>query len=67
MEVDVALVLGAIIENSGGSYELPLDVLRRVAEDETERGIVIDLDAEREVLVLGVSAVEDIALEDEDE
>lgn len=67
MEVDVALVLGAIIENEGGSYELPLGVMKSVAEDETERGIVIDLDPERQVLVLGVAAVEDIALEDDNE
>lgn len=67
MQVDVALVLGAIIEDNGGSYELPVDVLKRVAEDETERGIVIDLDAERGVLVFGVAAVEDIALEEDNE
>lgn len=67
MQVDVALVLGAIIENSGGSYELPIDVVQRVAEDTVERGITIDLDEEREVLVLRVANLEDIDLEDEDE
>lgn len=67
MNVDVALVLGAIIENSGGSYELPLDVIQRVAEDPVDRGITIDLDEKRNVLVLGIANVEDIALEGDDE
>lgn len=67
MNVDVALILGAMIENNGGTYELPIDVVQRVAEDPTERGITIDFDEERGVLVLGVADVDDIALESDDE
>lgn len=65
MEVDVAVLLGAIIENTEGPVELPFEVLQRVMSDTTERGITVDVDEAREVLILGVTAMEDIELEDE--
>lgn len=65
MEVDVASLLGAIIENQGGTVRIPFEVFQRVVSDPTERGITVDVDENTEELVLGISALEDIALEED--
>lgn len=67
MDVDVAALLGAIVEQNGGSYEISAEVFQRVISDPTDKFLVIDYDAQREVLVLGVTNAEDVVLEDEDD
>lgn len=67
MDVDIAGLLGAIVENSGGSVEIPLDVLERVVNDPIEKYLTIDLNEEKMVLVIGMANAEDIPLEETNE
>lgn len=69
-EVDLATVLGAVIEHlveRDGTLEVPFEVFQRVANNPVERAISVDVDPERQVLILGVANVDDIVLEDENE
>jgi hypothetical protein len=66
MDIDIAALLGAIVEENGGSFEIKAETFQKVISDPTEKFLVIDYDEQREVLVLGVANAEDVALEDED-
>ncbi len=67
MDVDIAALLGAIVEENGGSFEISAESFQKVLDDPTEKYLTIDYDPKREVLVLGMANAEDIAVEGDDE
>jgi hypothetical protein len=67
MDVDIAALLGAIVEQEGGSYEIRAEVFERVVNDETEKFLTIDYNVEKMVLVLGIADAEDVVVEGEDD
>lgn len=68
--IDIATVLGAVIEyvvEQDGKLEVPFEVFQRVVTNPVERAISVEVDEQRQVLVLGVANVEDVEFEDDDE
>jgi len=66
--LDVATVLGAVVEyivERDGSLEVPFEVFERVALNPVERAISVDVNEARQTLILGISDIEDVVLEEE--